>query len=318
MCHPINVLKSKAIDMSCEDEETTMECDGHDEVSLKQNNYAEQIQIMTNALESHISHACRVEAGNYLDSRKDEVSSLEKKCKSDKSVCKDARKKMDKVLSEVNAAWSGLGPQCPQEWPVMCKISTNCKGMKYIPGFCLPKSCHPINVFMNMAEVFQCPNATLKCDHHDMMSVSDGAYEHRIQIVLDSFSRAHYITEECRADTGKYLESKKDEVISLSKKCKEAKSVCNDGRAKMQGVVNEVYDAWSGKHCPLEMPISCKISSSCKFFPATLCLPTRCHPINMLKAMAEELKCDEATIECEGHATVSVNYALAALVFEMG
>merc|ERR550532_2603501 len=124
-----------------------------------------------------------------------------------------------------------------------------------------------------------------------------------IQTIIDKFA---HICPECRGDAKKYYGSKLDEVSSLEKKCEADDAAYKDVQKDMDDLIKEVDGAWKGTKCPKEMPMSCKMSSGCKHFPKRACAPKTCYPINLLKSMAKNNHCKEATIECDGKEKISL------------
>jgi len=130
------------------------------------------------------------------------------------------------------------------------------------------------------------------------------AYKKMIQTIIDKFA---HICPECRRDAEKYYSSKLDEVSSLEKKCEADVSACKDVKNDMQVLRKEVDGAWKGTGCPQEMPLICRMSSGdCSHFPKRACAPKTCHPINLLKSMATNNNCKDATIECDGQEKISL------------
>jgi len=257
---------------------------------------------------AHICMQCRGDAQKYYSSKLDKVSSLEKKCEEDLALgkhnaCKDVANDWHDLRKEVNGAWKGT--ECPKEMPMSCKLSSG--DCKHFPKrACAPKTCHPINLLKSMAKNNRCKDATIECDGQEKVSLRDKkaeAYKQMIQSRIAAF--ANICAVECRGDAEKYYSSKLDEVSSLEKKCEADEAVCKGVQKDMDVLVKEVDGAWTGTKCPKEMPLSCKMSSDCKHFPQRACAPQTCHPINLLKSIAKNNKCAEATIECTGWQKVS-------------
>jgi len=246
---------------------------------------------------AHICAECRGTAQKYYVSKLDKVSSLEKKCEEDFAACGDVAQEWHDLRTEVNGAWKGT--ECPKEMPLSCKMSSG--DCKHFPKrACAPKTCHPINLLKSMAKINHCKDATIECDGQDKVSLKDKkaeAYKQMIHSRIDSFA---HICAECRVDAKEYYGSKLDEVSSLEKKCEADEAVCKDVQEDMDVLMEEVDGAWAGTKCPKEMPLTCTISSGCKHFPRRACAPQTCNGINLLKSLAKNNKCADATIMCFG------------------